>query len=453
MISKNAVKEVLDISLPAVGEAAIYTLMTMFDTMMIGNYGGNKAVSIVGISNEILYTCLNTFIAIGICIGITSFMSRSIGARKSNVAEEYASIGFILGVFISILVCYFLFKFSAQILHFAGVRGEIAPESNVFIRIAIIAIFFNMLISLISSILRGYGNTYTPFLIAFFIAAVKLILDWILIFGVMVPEMGVIGSAIASVVSQVIGFICIFSYLIFQSKIKIKLRYMLCLSMDKVKRLFILSLPSSMEEAAFCLSRLLCTFIIMRAGTIAFAANQIANTVESVSFMPGMGFGVAATTLVGMKIGEKNLKKAKEYTYVCAFAAVIMMSTFAIVFLIMPGILVDLFVGDEEKRVVYLATLCLFVGAFEQPSIAISSVFAGALKGSGDTKSPFIISLATSWIIRLPLIFYFIYILKLSIIYVWWVTVLQWGIDAILMFMWFERKLHNQMRKSKSDIL
>ena len=99
MISKSTIKEVLDISLPAVGEATVYTLMSMFDTMMIGNYGGNKAVSVVGISNEILYTCVNTFIAIGICIGITSFVSRSIGARKNNAAEEYASIGFIEGYF------------------------------------------------------------------------------------------------------------------------------------------------------------------------------------------------------------------------------------------------------------------------------------------------------------------------------------------------------------------
>lgn len=443
MISKNEVKEVLDISLPAVGEITIYTLMSMFDTMMVGNYGGSKAVSIVGISNEILNTCVNTFIAIGICIGITSFISRSIGSRKNNVAEEYASIGFILGIFISIIVCYFLFEFSEQILHVAGTRGEVLSQSNIFMRITIIAIFFNMLISVISSILRGYGNTYTPFFIALFIAVIKLVLDWVLIFGIVTPEMGIIGAAIASVVSQVIGFIYIFSYLIFKSTIRIKLRYIVCLSMDRVKGLLMLSLPSVMEEAAFSLSRLLCTFIIMRAGTVAFAANQIANTVEAVSFMPGMGFGVAATTLVGIKIGERNLKKAREYTYVCAIVAVAMMCISSIVFLFIPGILVNVFVGDEEKKVIRLASLCLFIGAFEQPSIAISSVFAGALKGSGDTKRPFIISLATSWIIRLPLIFYFIYILKASIIYVWWVTVLQWGIDAILMFMCFERKVRS----------
>lgn len=441
MISRNTIKEVLDISLPVVGEATVYTLMSIIDTMMIGNYGGNKAVSVVGLSTEILYACVNIFIGVGLCVGIASYVSRCIGAKDNNGAEEYASIGFVTGISLSIIICYFLFVFSKQILFLGGARDSILSLSDIFMRITVIAIFFNMMINVISSILRSYGNTYTPFKVSVLVAVIKLTLDYLLIFGVIVSELGIIGSAVASVISQLVGFMFILLYLIFKSKVKIRLKYILCMKMDKIKKLFMLSIPSTMEDAAFSISRLLCTFIIMRAGTIAFAANQIANTVESISFMPGMGFGVAATTLVGVKIGERSYRKAKEYTYACAFGAVAMMSVFAIVFILIPSFLVNLFVGEEEKKVIYIASLCLFIGAFEQPSIAMSSVFAGALKGAGDTKSPFFISLATSWFIRLPLIFYFIYILKLSIIYVWWVTVLQWGIDAILMFIYFEKKI------------
>ncbi|MDW8800566.1 MATE family efflux transporter [Clostridium sp. A1-XYC3] len=444
MISKKAIKEVLDISLPAVGEATVYTLMSIFDTMMIGNYGGNKALSIVGLSTEILYACVNIFIGAGLCIGIASYVSRSIGAKDTKAAEEYASIGFLSGICLAITICYVLFTFSEQILFLGGARGGILVLGDIFMRITVIAIFFNMMINVISSILRSYGNTYTPFKISVLVTLIKLSLDYILIFGVITPELGILGSAIASVISQFIGFIFIFLYLIFKSKIKVRLKYILSMKMDKVKKLFGLSIPSIMEDGAFSVSRLLCTFIIMRAGTVAFAANQIANTVESISFMPGMGFGVAATTLVGIKIGEKNYKEAKEYTYACALGAVAMMSVFAVIFLLMPSFLVNLFVGEEEIKLIYIASLCLFIGAFEQPTIALSSVFAGALKGSGDTKNPFFISLATSWLIRLPLIFYFIYILKLSIIYVWWVTVIQWGIDAILMFICFERRIEKK---------
>jgi putative MATE family efflux protein len=441
MLNKNTIKEVLDISLPAVGESTFYTFMSIFDTMMIGNYGGSTAVNAVGISNEILYTCVNIFIVVGISIGITSFVSRSIGAKRKSSAEEYATIGFFLGFLFSIFICYILFKFSRNILFLAGARGSVLNLSDNFTKITVAAIFFNMMINVINSILRGYGNTCTPFLLAAFITIVKLLLDVMLIFGIKAPELGIIGSAVASVGSQAAGFIVILIYFIRKSYVKIKFKYIFCLKISKMKNILMLSIPSSMEDAAFGLSKLLCTFIIMHSGNIAFASNQIANTIESISFMPGMGFGIAATTLVGIKVGEKNYKKAREYTYACAIGAVLMMGFFSIVFLIMPGLLVNLFINEGEKKIIYLAALCLFIGAFEQPSIAISTVFASALKGAGDAKTPLAISLATSWIIRLPLIFYFIHFLKLSVVYVWWVTVIQWGIDAILMLIYFEKKL------------
>lgn len=441
MLKKSTIKEVLDISLPAVGESAFYTFMYIFDTMMIGKYGGSTAVNAVGISNEILNTCVNIFIVVGICIGITSFVSRSIGAKRKSSAEEYASIGFFLGFLFSVFICYTLFKFSRNILFLAGARDNVLNLSDDFTKITVIAIFFNMMINVINSILRGYGDTYTPFLLAIFITISKLILDGMLIFGVKAPELGIIGSAIASVCSQAAGFIVILIYFIRKSYIKIRIKYIFYLKIEKMKNILLLSIPSSMEDAAFGLSRLLCTFIIMHSGNIAFASNQIANIIESISFMPGMGFGIAATTLVGIKVGEKNYKKAREYTYTCALGAVLMMGFFSIIFLIMPELLVNLFIDEGEKKIIYLAALCLFIGAFEQPAIAVSTVFSSALKGAGDAKTPLVISLATSWIIRLPLIFYFIYVLKLSVIYVWWVTVIQWAIDAILMLIYFEKKL------------
>lgn len=311
MLNRSAMKEVLDIALPAVGEATIYTLMSVLDIMMIGNYGGNKAVSAVGISNDILYICVNVFISVGVCIGITSFVSRCIGAKNKEDAEQYASIGFVFGTFISVITCYTLFIFSKDILSIAGARGEVLTLSNNFTKTIIWAIFFNMMVNILSSILRGYGNTYIPFYTSLIICSIKILLDWLLIFGIVTAELGVKGSAVASIISQAIGFIFLFFYVVKWSKVKIRIKHMVIINRKKIKNLISLSIPSSMEEAAFSISKLICIFIIMRSGTVAFAANQIANTVESISFMPGMGFGIAATTLVGIKFGEKIIRELK----------------------------------------------------------------------------------------------------------------------------------------------
>jgi len=298
-----------------------------------------------------------------------------------------------------------------------------------------------MLMNLLNAALRGHGNTKTPLLVSVLVNIINLGLDWLLIFGNLgFPELGIKGSAIATATAQTSGFIFILFYILNHEKYKIKFKYIVNLKLDKLWELMKLSIPSSLQEGAFSISRLLSTLMIMQIGTIAFSANQITTTIESISFMPGWGFAVAATALVGHKIGEKNYKKAKEYAYTCALLGTIIMCICGIFFLLTPKFLIGSFIKESEVEAIRLGALCLMVASVEQPFMAISMILGGALKGAGDTKTPFIVSLFSSWVIRLPLMFYFVYILKTSVVNVWWITTIQWFIDGTLIFILFKKR-------------
>ncbi|MCY6370130.1 MATE family efflux transporter [Clostridium ganghwense] len=441
MFNKNTIKDVLSLALPAVGEMTLYMMIWVFDTMMVGKYGGRVAVSAVGLSSEILYTFINIFISVGISVGITSLVSRRFGAKQYDSAEEYASVGFFIGIIISLFISIIMFVFSKHILTLAQAKDDVINLGVTYMRIISFGLFFNMLTSMFNGIVRGYGNTKTPLLISALINVVNLSLDWILIFGRFgFPELGVKGAAIATSTAQITGFIFAIIYMLRKSKIKIRIKYIKSLNKNKLKQLLKLAIPSSMQEGAFSISRLLNTFMIMHIGATAFAANQITTTIESVSFMPGWGFGVAATTLVGHKIGEKNYKKAKEYAFTCTFLGALFMALCALFFLVCPEFLIKLFITNTEKEVIRIGILCLMVASVEQIPMGISLILGGALKGSGDTKTPFKVSFVSSWLIRLPLMFYFIYVLKVSVVYVWWVTAIQWIFEGVTMFILFKRK-------------
>jgi len=263
----------------------------------------------------------------------------------------------------------------------------------------------------------------------------------ILIFGLFgFPELGVKGAAIATAISHISAFLYATLYTYKKNIIKIRFKYILNLSTSKIKALFKLSIPASLQEGAYSISRLATTFMIMYLGTTAFAANQITLTLESISFMPGWGFAVAATTLVGNKVGEKNYKKAREYAYACTILSVGIMLIFAVLFLTIPTELIKLFIDSKETKVIALGASCLMIAAIEQPTMAVSMVMGGALKGAGDTKTPFLVAFITSWFIRLPLVFYFIYLLKLSVIYFWIICVIQWTLDGLLLFIFFKKQ-------------
>lgn len=450
MANREITNEVLNTSLPVVAEITIYTLMSIFDLMMIGRYGGNIAVSAVGLSNNLTNSFIGIFISGGVCIGIVSLVSRLVGAKQYKNAEKFATIGFILGAFICLIITILIFTFGKQFLYILGARNKVLDIGYSFIRINSIAMFFSMNMRLLNSILIGYGNTFIPFICSLIVISLKVVLNYLLIFGIVFKSRGIEGAAIASTIAYSCGFIFSFYYVISKSKIKFRSFFTFKISIMDIKRILFLAIPCSLEEATFSISKLICVAIIIKSGSVSFAADEIANMIEGISVMPGIGFGVAVIALVGINTGKRDFKKAKKATYSCAFYAVFMMSIFAIIFLFMSNILVDFFVNEEEKKVAYLAGKCLAIGALEQPFIGISMVFAGALKGMGDVKSPFFVSCFTSWVIRLPLTYYFIHVSKYPVTAVWWITALQWGIDALLMYIIFKYKFSKLPKKAIS---
>ncbi len=141
MTKRYPMKEILDTSIPIIAEMTLYNLMIVFDMMMIGNYGGNKCLTAVGLSNGVIFTLCDVFISVGLAVSVTSLIARSIGSRHYKNAQQYSICGLFLGVIISFLISYFMFYKSEKILYIAGARGDILKIANVFNKTMAISIF------------------------------------------------------------------------------------------------------------------------------------------------------------------------------------------------------------------------------------------------------------------------------------------------------------------------
>ena len=117
------------------------------------------------------------------------------------------------------------------------------------------------------------------------------------------------------------------------------------------------------------------------------------------------------------------------------------MGVLTIVFLLFPVQLIKLFIDSNSTEVISLGASCLMIAAAEQPMIGLSMIVGGIFKGYGDTKTPFIIAFITSWFIRLPLVFIFIYLLNASIKVFWIICLIQWSVDGILLYIFYVKKL------------
>jgi putative MATE family efflux protein len=334
-----------------------------------------------------------------------------------------------------------LFLLARPLYTIAGATPEVTRLGVEYMKICSFGIFFNMLMNVLNGIVRGTGNTKPPLVASLIINIVNIGLDAVLIFGLWIfPELGVKGAALATSIAHICGFCFMVWYIRKKSKIKCNFKNIKW-DKAKVRELVKLSIPSGLQEGAFSICRLLNTLMIMLLGTIAFSANQITTTIEGLSFMPGYGFAVAATTLVGHKVGEGDREKAESYAHTSVFLGVVMMGICAVLFLLFPEFIISQFIKKEEIEVIEIGAMCLRLAALEQVSMAISMILAGSLKGAGDTRTPFIVAVISNWLIRLPLMVLFVWYLRKPVTYVWGITAIQWTIDAMLMYWLYRKKL------------
>lgn len=432
-------REILYLAIPAVGEMTLYMMIWIFDTMMIGKYGGQLAVSSVGLSTEIIYSFFNIIIAVGVSTALTSLISRAIGSKDYKKAEIIANAGIKIAVVLALIFFSLLFFVPDKILNLAGATKEILPLATRYAKISSFSFFLLTLSSTTNGIFRGIKDTKTSLYVAGSINIVNLFLDYVLIFGNFgFPEWGITGAAVATVAGNFIGILLQWSRL---KRLPFKISLFSYVSKKDIWEIIRFAVPSGLQEANFSLSRLLGLTFILSLGTTAFAANQIGIAIEAISTMPGWGVAIACTALVGHSIGENNPNKSQEYTLYSTIIASIFMGILACFFFFIPKTLVSFFINKQEIDVIKIGAICLQVAAFEQIPIAIVTVLGSYFKGIGNPKTPFYVSFFTNWFLRLPIAFYFISILRLPVYIYWFITTFQWLVESVILYYLYRKNI------------
>ena len=439
-------REILYLAIPAVGEMTLYMMIWIFDTMMIGKYGGQLAVSSVGLSTEIIYSFFNIIIAVGISTALTSLVSRAIGSKDYKKAEIIANAGIKIAVVLAFIFFSLLFFVPDKILNLAGATKEMLPSATRYAKISSFSFFLLTLSSTTNGVFRGVKDTKTSLYVAGSINIVNLFLDYVLIFGNLgFPEWGITGAAVATVAGNFIGILLQWSRL---KKLPFKISLFSYVSKKDIWEIIRFAIPSGLQEANFSLSRLLGLTFILSLGTIAFAANQIGVAIEAISTMPGWGVAIACTALVGHSIGENNPNKSQEYTLYSTIIASIFMGVLAVFFFFIPKTLVSFFINKQEINVIRIGAICLQVAAFEQIPIAIVTVLGSYFKGIGNPKTPFYVSFFTNWFLRLPIAFYLISILRLPVYIYWVITTFQWSLESIVLYYLYRKNIKTVLKNT-----
>jgi len=291
--------------------------------------------------------------------------------------------------------------FAGPILRLLGAPPDVYPLGVAFLRITALSMPLAGLLFIGNAALRGAGDTRTPLLVMFVVNGLNMLIAWVLVNGRWgFPMLGVEGTAYGAAIGRSAGGLLVIAMLI-RGRGHLKLDRLPRPNLTMLKRLVRVGLPSGGEQLAFQGALMLFARLVTGLGTVAFAAHNTVLMIESISFLPGLGFAAAATTLVGQGLGAEDAQQARWNGNEAFRQAVIFMAIMGLAFVLVPQWFLRLLVDDPQviaAGVVPLRTVGLI-----QPLLAASFVFSGALRGAGDTRFPLWIKLISPWLLRLPL--------------------------------------------------
>jgi putative MATE family efflux protein len=427
-------RNVLRLSLPVLLSSLFQRLVSIVDVFLTGGLGAS-AIAATGLGQLLMVTTMTVFW--GLSTGVTVVISHLWGAGRRDDAGRAAYIACLAGLLMTVVCSLAGSRWGGDIARLMGAEGNVQAQAAEYIRLVFLWMIWTTGLNLLSGIMHGTGDTRTPMEAIILVNILHVLIAWPLIYGKLgMPALGVKGAAIAINSSEFVGFI----YLLIQA---LRKRYIIFSRPDfgLFGKIWNIGWPVALERVAQQSGQLFYSSFIIAYGTTAYAAHQIGLSIESLSFMPGAGMGIAAATLMGQSLGAGKLRRARISHNEALRLAVGLMTVMALLFFFVPHILIGLFSNDPD--VIEKGSVFLKLVAFAQVPLAISFVYAGSLRGTGDTFYVFIITLVAMWGIRVALSWVASSWLHLSLYAVWAVFLIDWYFRAVA-FAWryHRRDLH-----------
>lgn len=389
-----------------------HTLIGIVDNIMVGKLGSTELAA-VSLGNSFIYVAIS--LGIGFSTAITPIIAQA-DAEKDTLKIRSA---FHHGLFLCAILGFTLFGvivLAKPLMYYMGQPEEVIVLAKPYIDWVAFS-----LIPLV--IYQGYkqfadGLSMTKYSMYAIIMAnvVHVILNYFLIYGIWIfPKMGIIGAALGTVISRLM--MLAFMHLIL-SKNKKLTTYFQNFSFQDIKKTMLkkivsLGLPSALQmffEVALFTSAI---WLSGSLGKNSQAANQIALSLASATFMFAMGLSVTSMIRVSNQKGLKDYKKLIVVARSIFLLAIIIEIIFAICFILFHQYLPHLFLNMEKntlvvdnEEVIAIAAQLLIVAAVFQISDGIQVVVLGALRGLQDVKIPMYITFAAYWVVGFPISYY-----------------------------------------------
>lgn len=393
MTDGNITRHLIEFALPLLIGNIFQQLYNTVDTWVVGNYVSNEAFSAVGTVGPIINMLIGFFS--GLASGAGVVISQFYGAKQNDRVRDAVHTSVTLTLILSVVFTIIGLVMTPFMLRMMDTPDSVFPESSKYLNIYFAGIAGLLIYNMGSGILRAVGDSRRPFYFLVVSALINIVLDlvFVLCFG-----MGVEGVALATIIAQgVSAVLTLIALMRYKGCIKLELRR-LGISFPILRKIISIGIPAALQLAITAFSNVFVQSYINHFGEDCMAGWTAYTKIDQLMFLPMQSIALAATTFVGQNLGSGSEDRAKK-----GVNTALIISTLTTLILLIPIFIfapsLTAFFNSKPVVVEFGTTFLRHNSPFLVLCCA-NQIYAAALRGSGDSRTPMLLMLSSFVLFR-----------------------------------------------------
>lgn len=442
--------KLLKLAWPIFVEQALRMLIGIFDVFMVSHISdGAVAATSLAFQIVIFFLIAFNFIGIGTSVVITHHLGAGDRQGAERIATTAISANFWMGVLTSVIV----FLFATPLLRVMQLPEELMEYGVPFLTLMGGTLFMESMNMAIGAVLRAHTYTRDAMYVTLAQNVINILGVCIAIFGLFgCPKLGVLGVALASVVSRTVA--CVASWILLDYRIKLRLRAwdFVRISGRSLGRILRIGLPGAGENLTYWLAFMTVTTFVARMGGDQLAVQSYALQVQRLVMLFSIALGLGTEILIGHLVGAGKLEEAYHELLRSVKIGLIFATGAIVVAALASPILLSLFTSDPAILAggVFLIRLSILL----EPGRVFNVVIINSLRAAGDVYFPIQMAFLSMWLVWVPLAWLFGLQLGWGLAGVWLAMTLDEWLRGLLMYWrWKSRKWIVHAQRSRAHVV
>lgn len=424
-------KKILLFALPIFLGNLFQQLYNIVDSLVVGNFVGDKALAAVTSSGSLIF--LITGFIMGIFVGAGVIIARYYGAKDMQQVQTAVHTTIAFGFLAGALITLIGMTFTPTMLRMMGTPKDVFPESIKYFRLYFAGGIGMVMYNTCMGIFHAVGDSRHPLMYLIMSASLNAVLD-LLFVGVF--HMGVEGAAIATVIAQftsaTLGFVKLLRVDgVHRVEIK-KIR----IQKDMLVRILKMGIPTGVQNSVIGFANVIVQSNINAFGSIAMAGCGSYTKLEGFAFLPITSFSMSLTTFISQNIGAAKFDRVKKGARFGIISGVVLAESVGIILWIFAPVLIGLF--NKSGDVISYGVMQMRTESLFYCLLSLAHCLSGILRGAGKTSVPMIVMLVCWCLIRISYITIMVKVIP-DIRVIFWAYPLTWFLSCICFLVYYYR--------------